>query len=130
MTSNNSKLVATRLVAGSFGGFTLGILSGVFENVGYSNSFSFGLFCAVSGLLAGAVGHLLFSKPGLPAIRSIVNYAILGAVFFVSLSLITPDLISELMNVQGPLKSMMVGLIGGGAGGATIVILIGSYSGA
>jgi len=131
MESKSMKLATKRIVAGTFGGFTMGTLLGIFNSAGTLNALSFGLFCAISGLIAGAIGHLLFAKTDHTAVvRSIFNYAIIGSVFFFSLSVVTPEVIAELLNVQGALKSMVVGLIGGAAGGATIVILFGGYSGA
>ncbi|MEQ9104568.1 MAG: hypothetical protein RIE53_07700 [Rhodothermales bacterium] len=121
-----------RAVAGAFGGFVLGALTGLLGEAGVPYSLSFGFFCAIAGLLAGAVGHVLFARVDhSAAIRSIGNYAIIGSVFFVSMSLATPDSISVMMGgVPGPLASLVAGFVGGAAGGATILILLGGYAGA
>ena len=131
MESKSLNLAFIRTIAGTCGGFTLGALSGYFESVGTESILSFGMFCAIAGLITGAIGHILFIKPGpTSAVRSILNYAVIGAVFFVSISLVTPESLAELMGVRGSLQSMTGGLIGGAMGGAIFVILVGGYSGA
>jgi len=130
MTSQFWSKALIRMVAGLGGGFILGALSGFWRGIETTDALLFGLFCALSGLVAGAIGHLLFAGPGTASsVRSVVNYSVIGATFFTCLSLATPESLAELMNIQGPTASIVAGLIGGATGGVMFVILQGGYAG-
>jgi len=129
MTTKALNPVLIRMAGGTLGGFTLGFLSGIFVDIGTPNALSFGLFCAIAGLLAATAGHFLFSGVShSQTVRSILNYAVIGAVFFVALSLFTPGDLAASMNIGSPLASLVAGLLAGGVGGALFAILLGGYA--